>query len=159
DFPGTRNWGYDGVLPFAPDSIYGRPEDLKRLVQAAHARELMIFLDVVYNHFGPEGNYLREYAPDFFTERHKTPWGDAINFDGPNSRTVRDFSIHNAPYWIEEYPFDGLRLDAVHAIVDESMPDILTALADKVRSTVGQDRFTHLVLENDNNAAHYLRRD
>ena len=159
DFPGTRNWGYDGVLPFAPDSTYGRPDDLKRLVQAAHARELMIFLDVVYNHFGPEGNYLREYAPDFFTKRHKTPWGEAINFDGRNSRVVRDFFIHNALYWIQEYHFDGLRLDAVHAILDESKPDILTELVEKVRSTGGQDRLIHLVLENDNNAAHYLQRE
>jgi maltooligosyltrehalose trehalohydrolase len=159
DFPGTRNWGYDGVLPYAPDSVYGRPEDLKRLVQAAHARELMVFLDVVYNHFGPEGNYLREYAPDFFSTRHKTPWGEAINFDGPNSRTVRDFFIHNALYWIEEYHFDGLRLDAVHAIVDESQPDILTELAETVRNAVGGKQAIHLILENDNNAAHYLRRD
>ena len=159
DFPGARNWGYDGVLPFAPDSSYGRPEDLKRLVQAAHARELMIFLDVVYNHFGPEGNFLREYAPDFFTERHETPWGDAINFDGNSSRTVRDFFIHNALYWLEEYHFDGLRFDAVHAIVDESKPNILSELAERVRSTVGKDRLVHLVLENDNNAAHYLERE
>jgi maltooligosyltrehalose trehalohydrolase len=158
DFPGGRNWGYDGVLPFAPDSSYGRPEDLKRLVQAAHARELMIFLDVVYNHFGPEGNYLRAYAPEFFTDRHKTPWGEAINFDGPDSRTVRDFFIHNALYWLEEYHFDGLRFDAVHAIVDESKPDILTELAEKVRSTVGKDRLIHLMLENDNNAARCLQR-
>jgi len=158
DFPGARNWGYDGVFPFAPDSAYGRPEDLKRLVRAAHARTLMIFLDVVYNHFGPEGNYLRGYAPDFFSTRHQTPWGEAINFDGPNSRTVRDFFIHNALYWLEEYRFDGLRLDAVHAIVDESQPDILTELAETVRNTVGKKRAVHLILENDNNAAHYLRR-
>src|SRR5246127_1698740 len=140
DFPGARNWGYDGVFPFAPDSAYGRPEDLKRLVQAAHARTLMIFLDVVYNHFGPEGNYLRGYAPDFFSARHKTPWGEAINFDGPNSRTVRDFFIHNVLYWLEEYHFDGLRFDAAHAICDDSEVHILTEIARTARSGPGRER-------------------
>jgi maltooligosyltrehalose trehalohydrolase len=159
DFPGKRNWGYDGVLPFAPDSSYGRPEDLKRLVQAAHARGLMMFLDVVYNHFGPDGNYLRAYAPEFFTGKHHTPWGEAINFDGLGSRTVRDFFIHNALYWLEEYHFDGLRFDAVHAIVDDSDPDILSELASEVRQKLGSGRHIHLVLENDQNAARYLRRD
>ncbi len=156
DFPGTRNWGYDGVLPFAPDSQYGRPDDLKRLIQSAHGRGMMVFLDVVYNHFGPEGNYLRSYAPQFFTERHRTPWGDAINFDGPDSRTVRDYFIHNALYWLNEYRFDGLRFDAVHAIIDQSHPDILTELSERVRGGVGAGRQVHLVLENDNNAARYL---
>jgi len=159
DFPGTRNWGYDGVLPFAPDSSYGRPEDLKGLVQAAHAAELMVFLDVVYNHFGPDGNYLRLYSPQFFTERHHTPWGDAINFDACHSRVVRDFFIHNALYWLEEFHFDGLRLDAVHAINDDSQPDILTELGECVRDRLGERRQVHLILENGNNAAHYLRRD
>jgi maltooligosyltrehalose trehalohydrolase len=158
DFPGGRNWGYDGVFPYAPDSIYGRPEDLKQLVQSAHARGMMVLLDVVYNHFGPEGNYLSAYAPQFFTDRHRSPWGDGINFDGPESRSVRDFFIHNALYWLEEYHFDGLRLDAVHAIIDDSTPDILTELADTVRSWAGQHRHVHLVLENDNNQARYLRR-
>jgi malto-oligosyltrehalose trehalohydrolase len=159
DFPGKRNWGYDGVLPFAPDSSYGRPEDLKRLIQAAHQKQMMVLLDVVYNHFGPEGNYFREYSPDFFTSRHKTPWGQAINFDGPASRVVRQYFIHNALYWLEEYHFDGLRLDAVHAIRDDSEPDILTELAETVRQRFGASRHVHLVLENDDNAAHYLRRD
>jgi malto-oligosyltrehalose trehalohydrolase len=157
DFPGKRNWGYDGVLPFAPDSAYGRPEDLKALVQSAHDRGLMIFLDVVYNHFGPEGNYLNAYAPQFFTSRHKTPWGNAINFDGPESRTVRDFFIQNALYWLTEYHFDGLRLDAVHAILDDSEPHILIELADAVRSSI-EDRQVHLILENDHNQARYLQR-
>ena len=156
DFAGARNWGYDGVLPFAPDNCYGHPDDLKRLIQAAHRKGLMVFLDVVYNHFGPEGNYLRTYAPEFFTGRHRTPWGDAINFDGPGSRTVRDVFMHNALYWLEEYHFDGLRFDAVHAIVDESHPDILTELAETVRAKFGAYRRIHLVLENDQNAAHYL---
>ena len=129
DFPGQRNWGYDGVLPFAPDAAYGTPDDLKRLVAAAHARGLAIFLDVVYNHFGPEGNYLHAYAPWFFSRHRSTPWGAAINFDGRHSRTVRDFFVHNALYWIEEFRFDGLRLDAVHAIADDSVPDIVTEIA------------------------------
>jgi maltooligosyltrehalose trehalohydrolase len=158
DFPGERNWGYDGVLSFAPDSRYGRPEELKHLIQSAHARELMVMLDVVYNHFGPEGNYLRAYAPQFFTGRHRTPWGEAINFDGPDSRVVRDFFIHNALYWLNEYHFDGLRLDAVHAIVDDSEPDILVELAEAVHAQTAGKRRVHLVLENDDNAAHYLRR-
>jgi maltooligosyltrehalose trehalohydrolase len=159
DFPGARNWGYDGVLPYAPDSHYGRPEDLKALIDAAHARGLMVFLDVVYNHFGPEGNYLHVYAGQFFTERHHTPWGAAINFDGEGSRTVRDFFIHNALYWLEEYHIDGLRFDAVHAIIDDSAPDILEELADVVQAGPGKERHIHLVLENDHNEAHYLRRD
>jgi maltooligosyltrehalose trehalohydrolase len=157
DTPGTRNWGYDGVLPFAPQHGYGRPESLKRFVQEAHARGLMVFLDVVYNHFGPEGNYLSLYAPQFFTDRHKTPWGDALNFDGAASETVRQFFIHNALYWLEEYHFDGLRLDAVHAIADDSEPSFLDALAAEVHSR-DFGRAVHLVLENDDNAARYLER-
>ncbi|MBA2492957.1 MAG: malto-oligosyltrehalose trehalohydrolase [Gammaproteobacteria bacterium] len=159
DFPGTRNWGYDGVLPFAPDSRYGAPDDLKHLVQTAHAKGLMVFLDVVYNHFGPDGNYLHAYAKDFFTERYKTPWGAAINFDGEQSRAVRDFFIHNALYWLEEYHFDGLRLDAVHAIADASQPHILVELAQAVQAGPGKHRHIHLVLENDDNAARFLKRD
>jgi len=158
DFPGRRNWGYDGVLPYAPDSSYGRPEELKRLVDTAHGKGLMVLLDVVYNHFGPEGNYLRAYAPEFFTGRHKTPWGDGINFDGNESRVVRDFFIHNALYWLTEYNFDGLRLDAVHAIVDDSNPDILVELSKAVRNRIGAERHIHLILENEANQASYLRR-
>jgi malto-oligosyltrehalose trehalohydrolase len=159
DFPGTRNWGYDGVLPFAPDSSYGGPNDLKDLIQTAHRKGLMVFLDVVYNHFGPEGNYLHAYAPQFFTERHHTPWGAAINFDAPGCETVRQFFIHNALYWLEEYHLDGLRLDAVHAILDDSSPDILEELAAAVQQGPGRERPVHLILENDHNAAHYLSRD
>jgi 1,4-alpha-glucan branching enzyme/maltooligosyltrehalose trehalohydrolase len=156
DFPGARNWGYDGVLPFAPDSRYGRPEDLKALIQAAHARGLMVLLDVVYNHFGPEGNYLHLYAQAFFSERHHTPWGAAINFDGPGCRTVREFFIHNARYWLDEYHVDGLRLDAVHAIADDSPRHILIELAQRVHADVGPERPVHLILENDANQARYL---
>ncbi len=156
DFSGKRNWGYDGVLPFAPDSSYGTPEDLKRLIDTAHGRGLMMFLDVVYNHFGPDGNYLHAYAPQFFTDRFETPWGAAIDF---SRREVRDFFIHNALYWLEEFRFDGLRLDAVHAIVDESSPDILEELAETVHGHFGDGRLVHLVLENEHNAAHRLERD
>lgn len=158
DFPGRRNWGYDGVLLYAPDSTYGRPEDLKALVDAAHARGLMVLLDVVYNHFGPDGNYLSLYAPDFFTERHKTPWGAAINYDGTGSAAVREFVIHNALYWLAEFNLDGLRLDAVHAIIDDSTPDLLTELSERVRSAF-TDRHVHLVLENEHNEAHRLQRN
>lgn len=159
DFPGRRNWGYDGVLPFAPDASYGTPDDLKRLVDAAHARGLMVLLDVVYNHFGPEGNYLHTYAPAFFDPARDTPWGAAINFDGPHNRAVRDFFIHNALYWLEEYHADGLRLDAVHAIVDESAPDILTELTGTIRRQLSFGRHVHLVFENDRNDPRYLERD
>ena len=155
-FPGRYNWGYDGVLLYAPDSSYGRPEDLKRLIAAAHARKIMVLLDVVYNHFGPEGNYLHCYAPPFFTERYQTPWGAAINFDGDDSYWVRRFFIDNALYWLTEYHFDGLRLDAVHAIHDESRPDILEELAMTVRAHFTPQRHTHLILENDRNQARYL---
>ncbi|MGZ5057153.1 MAG: malto-oligosyltrehalose trehalohydrolase [Methylobacter sp.] len=158
DFPGQRNWGYDGVLQFAPDSNYGTPDELKDLIASAHAKGLMVFNDVVYNHFGPEGNYLPLYAPAFFTDRFRTPWGDVVNFN-PDNYWVRWFFIHNALYWLEEYHFDGLRFDAIHAIFDDSSPDILEELAEAVRLGPGYDRPVYLVLENDNNAAHYLRRD
>ncbi|OYZ26996.1 MAG: malto-oligosyltrehalose trehalohydrolase [Hydrogenophilales bacterium 17-64-65] len=156
DFPGARSWGYDGALLFAPDSRYGRPDDLKALIDAAHAKGLMVLLDVVYNHFGPEGNYLHVYARTFFTERHHTLWGAAINFDGADSRPVREFFIHNALYWLTEYHFDGLRLDAVHAIIDDSAPHILAELAARVHAAIGPERQVHLVLENDANEARYL---
>jgi maltooligosyltrehalose trehalohydrolase len=149
DFPGRWNWGYDGVLLFAPDSRYGAPEDLKRLVDSAHELGMMVFLDVVYNHFGPDGNYLHRYAPQTFTDR-STPWGMGIDWScGP----VRDFFAHNAAYWIEEYRIDGLRLDAVHAILDDSRPHVLDTIARAARKAAGPGRLIHLVLENDNNAA------
>jgi maltooligosyltrehalose trehalohydrolase len=157
DFPGRRNWGYDGVLPFAPDSRYGRPEDLKALVQACHDRGLAVFLDVVYNHFGPEGNYLGVYAPHFFSLRHHTPWGDAINFDAPGSQVVRAFFRDNALFWLEEYHLDGLRLDAVHAIWDDSPVHILEEIGRAVQEGPGRSRRVHLVLENDRNESRYLR--
>jgi maltooligosyltrehalose trehalohydrolase len=157
DFPGGRNWGYDGVLPYAPAHPYGTPEELKRLVEAAHGRGLQVFLDVVYNHFGPEGNYLSLLAPQFFTERHTTPWGAAINYDGEGSRPVREYAIGNALYWIEEYNVDGLRLDAVHAIKDDSEKHLLDELAERVRTGPGANRHVHLCLENEENEASRLR--
>ncbi|UCE32609.1 MAG: malto-oligosyltrehalose trehalohydrolase, partial [Burkholderiales bacterium] len=156
DFPGSRNWGYDGVLPYAPDASYGHPDDLKRLVDTAHGLGMMAILDVVYNHFGPEGNYLHAYAPQFFDASRRTPWGAALDFDGPNSATVREFFVHNALYWVEEFGFDGLRLDAVHAIEDRSSPDIVEAIALALAEGPGRDRQVHLVLENDRNQARYL---
>jgi malto-oligosyltrehalose trehalohydrolase len=158
DFPGRFNWGYDGVLPYAPDSSYGRPEQLKALIDAAHARGLMVLLDVVYNHFGPDGNYLGTYAPQFFTSRHQTPWGAGINFDGAESAPVRTFFIENALYWLQEFHFDGLRLDAVHSILDDSPRHILDELAERVRAEI-TDRTVHLVLENEENEATLLKRD
>jgi malto-oligosyltrehalose trehalohydrolase/4-alpha-glucanotransferase len=157
DFPGRRNWGYDGVLPYAPDAAYGRPEDLKALIDAAHGRGLMVLLDVVYNHFGPEGAYLHATAPQTFTERHKTPWGAAINMDGPDAAPVRDFFIHNALYWIEEFHLDGLRLDAVHAILDDSPKHILEELTERARGAAA-GRHLHLILENEENEARRLVR-
>ena len=158
DFPGRRNWGYDGVLLYAPDAAYGRPDDFKHFVEAAHERDMMVILDCVYNHFGPDGNYLPVYAPTFFTDRHKTPWGAGINYDGKDGRPVRDFAIENALYWLEEYNLDGLRLDAVHAIMDDSPTHLLDELADAVRA-MRRDRPTHLILENEDNSAARLRRD
>ena len=153
DFPGKRNWGYDGVLPFAPDRAYGSPDDLKALIDAAHARGLMVFLDVVYNHFGPDGNYLASYAPEFFRDDVATPWGPAIDF---RRAEVRQFFTENALYWLMEYRFDGLRFDAVHAIVEA---DWLDEMAARVRATIEEDRHVHLVLEHDGNVADHLRRD
>jgi maltooligosyltrehalose trehalohydrolase len=158
DFPGRRGWGYDGVLPFAPDVSYGTPDDLKRLVDAAHAQGLMVLLDVVYNHFGPEGNYLHAFCPEFFNPAHQTPWGAAINFDGPGNRVVRDFFVHNALYWVEEFHIDGLRLDAVHAIRDPSSVHICCEIGHALRDGPGRHRAVHLVLENDDNTARWLER-
>jgi maltooligosyltrehalose trehalohydrolase len=153
DFPGQRNWGYDGVLPFAPDRAYGTPDDLKALIDAAHASDVMIFLDVVYNHFGPDGNYLGRYAPQFFRTDVSTPWGPALDF---RQHEVRRFFTENALYWVMEYRFDGLRLDAVHAITE---PDWLDEMAAQVRATVEKGRHVHLVLEHDGNVAEHLRGD
>lgn len=155
-FPGKRDWGYDGVLPYAPATAYGRPEGLKAFIEAAHRRGLAVVLDVVYNHFGPEGNYLSLYAREFFTRTHKTPWGDAINYDGPGCQPVREFVIHNALYWVEQFHIDALRMDAVDAIKDDGPVHILDELARRVRAA--SKRTVHLVLENYNNEASWLER-
>jgi len=153
DFAGRRNWGYDGVLWYAPDSAYGRPDDLKVLIDEAHLRGLMVFLDVVYNHFGPEGNYLPRYAPGFFTEA-QTPWGSAINY---RVAQVRAFAIENAVYWLRHYRFDGLRLDAVHAIPEQGETPMLQELSRAVGDlAVETGRHLHLVLENDDNRVSLL---
>lgn len=153
-FSGNRGWGYDGVLLYAPHVAYGGPEALKELIDAAHARGLMVLLDVVYNHFGPDGNYLDSYAPDFFHPEHHTPWGAAIAYDRD---PVRTFFIENACYWIEEYRFDGLRLDAIDQIHDDSEPSILEELALEVRQHIG-DRYVHLTTEDDRNVIGLLER-
>ncbi|MBX9692671.1 MAG: hypothetical protein K2Z81_09830, partial [Cyanobacteria bacterium] len=151
DFPGGFNWGYDGVLLYAPDSTYGTPDDLKRLIDEAHRRGIMVFLDVVYNHFGPEGNYLYVYAKPFFNFKLSTPWGHGINYDGEHSSIVRDFAKNNVLYWLEEYRFDGLRFDAVDTIFDSSRKHILCEIAEAVNEGPGKDRHIHLILENLNN--------
>lgn len=157
EFPGRWGWGYDGVLHYAPYSGYGSPDDLKALVDEAHRLGLSVMLDVVYNHFGPDGNYMASYAP-LFTERHQTPWGAGINYDDAESKLVREFMIQNAIYWIEEFRMDGLRLDAVHAIDDASDEHLLNELARRVRAAAG-DRMVHLVVENEHNDPALLERD
>jgi maltooligosyltrehalose trehalohydrolase len=149
DFPGRHNWGYDGVLPYAPDAAYGTPDELKAMIDAAHELGLQVFLDVVYNHFGPDGNYLNAYAAGFFREDIHTPWGGAIDFRRPQ---VRRFFIENALYWLTDYRFDGLRFDAVHAIPDDTF---LLEMAAEIRETL-TGRHVHLILENENNDAALL---
>jgi maltooligosyltrehalose trehalohydrolase len=151
EFPGSRNWGYDGVHLFAPHSTYGGPRGLRRLVDACHARGLSVFLDVVYNHLGPEGNYLAEYGP-YFTDRYTTPWGPAVNFDGPGSEGVRRHVTENGRMWVNEFHIDGFRLDAVHAIHDTGPVHILTEFADAVRSEAARvGRRVHVVAESHDN--------
>lgn len=146
EFPGRWNWGYDGVALFAPAHVYGDPHALKRFVDAAHARGLGVILDVVYNHFGPDGNYLPVYSDLYVTDRHPNEWGQAINYDGPGSGGVRDFVLQNASYWITEFRLDGLRLDAVHAIYDDSPLHILAELSQKTR-TAARERSIVLIAE------------
>ncbi|NUU38510.1 malto-oligosyltrehalose trehalohydrolase [Pseudomonas sp. C2B4] len=149
-FPGERNWGYDGVLPYAPQASYGSPEQLKHLIDTAHGHGLAVILDVVYNHFGPDGNYLHRYAKGFFNEDKHTPWGAAIDFQ---RREVRDFFIDNALMWLLEYRFDGLRFDAVHAI---ESPDFLQEMAQRIRQQTDPARHVWLMLENEHNQASLL---
>ena len=151
EFPGSRNWGYDGVHLYAPQSTYGGPRGLRRLVDAAHANGLSVILDVVYNHLGPEGNYLGEYGP-YYTDRYKTPWGDAVNFDGPDRQGVRRHFVDNARYWVREFHVDGLRLDAIHAIFDAGPLHILTELAAAAREEARLlERPVHIVAESHDN--------
>ncbi|MCO3065948.1 malto-oligosyltrehalose trehalohydrolase, partial [Pseudomonas aeruginosa] len=151
EFPGRRNWGYDGVLPFAPASAYGTPEQLKHLIDSAHGMGLMVFVDVIYNHFGPDGNYLAQYAAAFFRDDRQTPWGQAIDF---RRGEVREFFYENALMWLLDYRVDGLRFDAVHAIPDSAF---LVEMARRLRGAAGPERHVHLVLENDDNRASLLR--
>jgi maltooligosyltrehalose trehalohydrolase len=150
EFPGARNWGYDGVLLFAPEASYGTPAQLKSLIDRAHELDLMVFVDVVYNHFGPDGNYIGQYAEGFFRNDIQTPWGATIDF---RRRQVRDFFCENALMWILDYRVDGLRFDAVHAINEK---DFLIELSDRVRAAVPPTRHVHLMLENDDNSANLL---
>ena len=155
-FPGTRNWGYDGVYPFAAQNSYGRPESLQRFVNAAHEHNLSVAIDVVYNHLGPEGNYLNAYGP-YFTDRYRTPWGQALNFDGAGSDEVRRFFIENALYWLEDYHFDALRLDAVHEIFDFSARHFLSELQCAVGDLSKRlGRMIHCIAESDLNDSRLL---
>ncbi len=151
EFAGSRNWGYDGVYPFAALAAYGGARELQRLVDACHAHDLAVLLDVVYNHLGPEGNYLREFGP-YFTDTYVTPWGEALNFDGPQNEGVRSFFIQNAASWITDFHFDGLRLDAVHAILDHSATPFLEELAEAVHAAGRrQGREVAVIAESDQN--------
>jgi malto-oligosyltrehalose trehalohydrolase len=154
-FGGTRGWGYDGVYPYAPHNAYGTPDDLKALIDAAHGLGLMVYLDVVYNHFGPDGNYLSAYAPDFFREGKKTPWGAAIAYDEP---AVRDFFVENALYWLREFRLDGLRFDAIDMIFDDAETHVLVEIARRARSEFGS-RHIHLVTEDPANHIELRRND
>ncbi len=150
-FPGDRNWGYDGVFPYSVQNTYGGPEAMKRLVAASHSSGIAVILDVVYNHFGPEGNYISEFGP-YFTDRYSTPWGAALNFDGEQSDHVREFFIRNALHWFENYRLDGLRLDAVHAIIDMSANPFLRELRKRVaRFSFENGRRRYLFAESDLN--------
>jgi maltooligosyltrehalose trehalohydrolase len=156
-FPGSRNWGYDGVFPFAVQHSYGGPEGLRRLVDACHQHGLAVVLDVVYNHLGPEGNYLANFGP-YFTQRYRTPWGAAINFDGPHSDEVKWFFIENALYWITEFHIDALRLDALHAILDLSAQPFLEELATAVHDEAERrGRRVYLIAESDLNDTKLIR--
>ena len=156
-FSGARNWGYDGVLMFAPNSSYGTPDELRSFIKSAHSKGIKVILDVVYNHFGPDGNYLYCYARSkFFSSQKSTPWGDAINY---SEQKVRDFYISNAIYWIEEFDFDGLRLDAVHEIHDSSNTHILDEIADSVHKHFLKTKKVYLILENDKNETTYLHKN
>lgn len=148
DFPGSRNWGYDGVLIYAPERCYGTPDDLRYLVDRAHAHGIAVILDVVYNHFGPDGNYMSTYSPHYFNERHHTPWGNAFNFDGDMAKPVRAFFLNNPAYWMQDFHVDGFRFDATHQIPDDTTPHILQELAAEVHRLGG-----YAIAEDERNEA------
>jgi maltooligosyltrehalose trehalohydrolase len=156
DFPGSRNWGYDGVSLFAPCRRYGLPDDLRRLVDAAHRVGVAVLLDVVYSHFGPDGAYCNVFSPSYRSSRHQSPWGPAINLDGEHSGPVRAFFVENALHWLHEYHFDGLRLDATHWLVDDSTPNFVAELVAHVRESV-RGRTVLLVAEDERNLATIVR--
>jgi maltooligosyltrehalose trehalohydrolase len=156
EFPGERNWGYDGVDLFAPSHVYGGPDALKRLVDAAHARGIGVILDAVYNHFGPDGSYLTEFARDYLTDRHETPWGDAVNFDGAHAHMVRRLVLDNARYWVREYHVDGIRIDAAFTFKDDSPRHILAELTSAARAAAGE-RTIVMIAETYENDLRYLR--
>ena len=156
DFPGRFGWGYDGVNLFAPTRLYGRPADFRRFVDRAHALGIAVILDVVYNHIGPDGNYLKSFSATYFTKRYDNEWGEALNFDGPDSGPAREFFVANAGYWIDEYHLDGLRLDATQQIFDRSEDHIIAAIVRQVRSA-GRGRTTFVVGENEEQLARLLR--
>ncbi|MBF5040957.1 malto-oligosyltrehalose trehalohydrolase [Aggregicoccus sp. 17bor-14] len=149
-FPGKHNWGYDGVELFAPLAAYGGPEGLRRLVDAAHAAGLAVLIDAVYNHFGPDGNYLSCYSPHYFTGRHHTPWGDAVNYDGEQSAPVRELVLRNVEMWIRDFHADGLRLDAAHAIIDDGKPHLLEEIVERARRA-GEGREVVIIAEDERN--------
>ncbi|MGE5198539.1 MAG: malto-oligosyltrehalose trehalohydrolase, partial [Rhodospirillaceae bacterium] len=158
DFPGRWNWGYDGVAPFAPARCYGRPDDLRRFVDAAHRLGLAVHLDVVYNHLGPDGAWQSAFSRDYYSATHTSPWGAAMNFDGPRSQPVRDYVIENGLHWVHEYHMDGLRLDATHAIVDDSPRHILAAFAAAIHEALpGSSRRALVIAEDHGNLAHMLK--
>ena len=156
DFPGRFGWGYDGVCLFAPTRLYGSPDDMRRFVDRAHALGLGVILDVVYNHFGPDGNYIGQFAPQFLSTSHKTDWGEPFNFDGPDSGPVREFFVANAGYWVDEFHIDGLRLDATQAMYDDSPEYIVTAIARRVREAA-KGRATFVMAENEPQDANLVR--
>jgi maltooligosyltrehalose trehalohydrolase len=156
DFPGQRNWGYDGVDLFAPARCYGRPDDLRRLIDAAHRLGLAVLVDAVYNHLGPDGNYLGVYSPFWFSQTHHTDWGQALNFDGEHSNRVRQFFIENALHWVHEYHADGLRLDATHVIMDDGPRHFLQELTAQVKASA-PERHIHVIAEDDRNLARLVQ--
>ncbi|WP_257457580.1 malto-oligosyltrehalose trehalohydrolase [Archangium lipolyticum] len=155
-FPGSRNWGYDGVDLFAPQAEYGGPQGLRRLIDAAHAEGLAVLIDAVYNHYGPDGNYLRCYSPYYFTGRHHTPWGEAVNYDGEGAEVVRSLVLSNVEMWIRDYHADGLRLDAAHAIIDDGRSHLLTEIAERARASAPGRRVV-VIAEDERNDTRLVR--